>query len=185
MSRTLDLNALAPSFKLIDIFDREISLDNYKGKKVFIAFFRHVGCPFCNSRLQVLKETHPYLKSRGLEMIFFFESSKEHLLKSKYHRGLDAIPIISDTDKKWYDAYGVQTSLKKTLKSVLGSSFRALYQAVKKKIPFYPAPGKETFGRIPAEFLIDEQGIIKNAHYSNNLTNRMPIKAIISFATRN
>ena len=118
-------------------------------------------------------------------MIFFFESSKEHLLKSKYYHKMDTIPIISDTDKKWYDEYGVQTSLKKTLKSVFFHSIKTVGNALKKRIPFYPAPGKETFGRIPAEFLIDEHGIIKNAHYSNSLTDRMPIKTIVSFATRN
>ena len=117
-------------------------------------------------------------------MIFFFESSKEHLLKSKYHKEMDAIPIIADTDKKWYDEYGVQTSFNKTLKSVFSSSIKIVYRAIKEKIPFYPAPGKETFSRIPAEFLIDEQGIIKKLHYSNSLTDRMPIKAIVSFATR-
>lgn len=118
-------------------------------------------------------------------MIFFFESSKEHLLKSKFHKGMDKIAIISDIDKKMYDQYGVETSLRKTLKSVFISSFKAIYNARKKNIPFHTAPGKETIGRIPAEFLIDEEGLIKKAHYSNDLTDRMPIKSIVSFATQN
>ena len=98
---------------------------------------------------------------------------------------MDAIPIISDTDQKWYEEYGVQTSLKKTLKSILTSSLKTVFYALRKNIPFYPAKGSENFSRIPAEFLIDEQGFVKKAHYSNSLTGRMPMKAIVSFATRN
>ena len=95
-----------------------------------------------------------------------------------------SIPIISDTDKKWYNEYGVETSLKKTLRSILNSSIKTVSLAIKKKIPFYPAPGNEHFSRIPAEFLVNAEGLIKQAHYPNRLTHRLPIKAIVSFATQ-
>ena len=52
----LDLNVKAPTFKEVDAFDREINLEDYKGEKVFIAFFRHAGCPFCNIRVNYLQK---------------------------------------------------------------------------------------------------------------------------------
>ena len=36
----IELNLTAPLFELQDVFDRMISLSNYKGKKVFVGFFR-------------------------------------------------------------------------------------------------------------------------------------------------
>lgn len=75
---TLDLNVKAPDFNLIDVYDRPTSLAQLKGKKVFIAFFRHAGCPFCNLRVHFLQKHHLELKEKGLEMIFFFESSKKY-----------------------------------------------------------------------------------------------------------
>ena len=70
----LEKDLIAPTFKLKDIFDRTIDLEEYKDKKVFIGFFRHAGCPFCNLRVHALTKVHQELKAKGLEMIFFFES---------------------------------------------------------------------------------------------------------------
>lgn len=38
------------------------------------------------------------------------------------------------------------------------------------------------FNRIPAEFLIDESGIVRLAHYSRILTDHLPLAAIDSFS---
>ena len=42
--------------------------------------------------------------------------------------------------------------------------------------------GKESFNTIPAEFLLDEQGVIRKIHYSNGLNDRMSIEHIYKFA---
>ena len=82
----IDLNVTAPDFNLIDIFDRNIHLKNYKGKRVFIGFFRHAGCPFCNLRVHSLMGIREKLLANNMEMIFFFESTRELLLKSIFHK---------------------------------------------------------------------------------------------------
>ncbi|MFQ3213478.1 MAG: peroxiredoxin Q/BCP, partial [Marivirga sp.] len=47
----LDNTLTAPLFNRKDIFGRTINLEEYKDKKLLIAFFRHAGCPFCNLRV--------------------------------------------------------------------------------------------------------------------------------------
>ena len=95
----VELNVSAPLFNLPDIYDRAIDLKQYQGKKVFIGFFRHVGCPFCNLRVHNLLKKYEEYKSRNMEMIFFFESKKEVILRSLYHSQISPIPIIADPEK--------------------------------------------------------------------------------------
>ena len=73
---TLHSTALAPLFNKKDIFGRQINIEDYEDKKLFIGFFRHAGCPFCNLRVHALTKVHEKLKAKGLEMIFFFESKE-------------------------------------------------------------------------------------------------------------
>jgi peroxiredoxin len=76
----LERNLTAPLFRVKDIYGRIIDLNDYKEKRVFIGFFRHAGCPFCNIRVHSLTKVYEELKVRGLEMIFFFESKEKVFL---------------------------------------------------------------------------------------------------------
>lgn len=179
---TLDINSPAPTFKLTDVFDREIDLASYKGKRVLVAFFRHAGCPFCNTRVHSLQKHYAELKAKRLEMIFFFESKKELLLKSHFHKEISPIPLISDPDKVWYDAYGVESSALKSAKSHFTSFFQKVFEAKKKGLPVHWMAGEESIKTIPAEFLMDERGIIRKVHYAKGLRDRMAIDEIEAFA---
>lgn len=66
-SVSVELNVSAPIFNLIDIYDRMVDLSNYKGKKVFIGFFRHAGCPFCNLRVHTLSKRREEFKEKILK----------------------------------------------------------------------------------------------------------------------
>ena len=179
---TLDVNVKAPDFSLIDVYDRPTSLAALKGKKVFIAFFRHAGCPFCNLRVHYLQKHHMELKAMGLEMIFFFESSKKVLLSSSFHKEISPIPLISDADKTWYQAYGIENSAAKSAKSHLTSFIQTAIKAKLNGLPMHMMAEKESINTIPAEFLIDENGIIRKIHYANSLNDRMSIEHIYNFA---
>src|SRR5688500_7903218 len=89
-------DVVAPIFSLKDVYGRVINLDQYRDKKVLIGFFRHAGCPFCNLRVHTLTKVHEEFKSKGLEMVFFFESREQVILRSTFHQGVSPIPIISD-----------------------------------------------------------------------------------------
>lgn len=95
----LQTDITAPVFNLKDIFGRMIDLNNYRDRRVFIGFFRHAGCPFCNLRVHALTKVHEELSAKGLEMIFFFESKENILLKSIFHKEVSPIPLIADPQK--------------------------------------------------------------------------------------
>ncbi len=179
----LDLNVSAPVFQLPSVFGGEIDLSSYKGKKVLIAFFRHAGCPFCNLRVHTLSKHYENFKQNNLEMIFFFESPSVVIERSTFHKDILPIPIISDPEKTWYNTYGLEESAAKSRMSHLTSFLQTTIKAKLKGLPVHMMAGGESMNTIPAEFLLDEQGIVRHLHYSVSLTDRMNIKDIQVFAS--
>jgi peroxiredoxin len=178
----VELNVTAPVFNLIDIYDRQIDLKAYKGKRVFIGFFRHAGCPFCNLRVHSLMKIRETLLSKNMEMIFFFESTKELLLSSIFHKGISPVPLIADPTKTWYTNYGIENSLLKSSFSHLTSFIQTAIKAKTNKLPIYSMAGEESFSTMPAEFLLDENQIIRKIHYAQTLNDRLSLETIIEFA---
>lgn len=178
----LTQNVTAPVFNLKDIYGRVIDLEKYRHKKLLIGFFRHAGCPFCNLRVHTLTKVHQELKDKGLEMIFFFESKEQVILRSTFHQGVSPIPIISDPQKIWYTAYGLEPSVMKSVASHLTSFVQTAMRAQAEKVPVHMMASGEAFGTMPAEFLVDEDLIVKRVHYSERLNHRMQVDDIRAFA---
>ncbi len=178
----LTINVAAPTFELTDIYDRVTNLETFRGKKVFIGFFRHAGCPFCNLRVHALQKEHENLKAKNLEMILFFESKKQIMLSSTFHQEISPIPLISDPEKVWYQTYGLESSAAKSVKSHLTSFIQTAIKAKLKGLPMHPMADGELINTIPAEFLLDEDLIIRKVHYANGLNDRISMDYIYSFA---
>lgn len=180
----LETNIKAPIFNLKDIFGRMIDLNDYKDKKIFLGFFRHAGCPFCNIRVHALTRVHQELKAKGLEMIFFFESKENVLLRSTFHQEVSPIPLISDPMKTWYTAYGLESSGMKSAVSHLTSFVQTAFKASSLGVPIHMMADGESIKTMPAEFLIDKGLIVKEVHYSERLNDRMNMEKIRAFAEK-
>ncbi len=178
----LESNLSAPVFKQKDIFGRMIDLAEYRDKKVFLGFFRHAGCPFCNIRVHTLSKMHEELSAKGMEMVFFFESKEKVLLNSIFHREVSPIPLIADPEKKWYDAYGLENSGFKSAVSHISSFVQTAFKARSLGAPMHLMADGESISTMPAEFLIDKGLIVKEVHYSDNLRDRMNTEKIRAFA---
>ena len=179
----LTKNIEAPHFKLNDMYGRLIDLNDYRNKKVFIGFFRHAGCPFCNIRVHTLKKAHEELRAKGLEMIFFFESKIEVLKMSTFHPEVSPIPLISDPEKKTYAAYGLENSGYKSALSHLTTFVQTAYKASRLGLPIHMMADGESISTMPAEFLLDKGLIVKEIHYSERLNERMSLETIHAFAS--
>ncbi|MDJ1480962.1 redoxin domain-containing protein [Cytophagaceae bacterium YF14B1] len=171
----------APVFSVKDIFDRQINLETYRDKKILIGFFRHVGCPFCNIRVHKLLKVYNELHPKGLEMIFFFESTEKVLLQSSFHQEVSPIPLIADPEKKWYASYGLEESLYKSTMSHIATFAQTAFDAVSKGLPTHMMASGESFSTMPAEFLIAEDLTIKDVYYSERLTDRLDVRKIKEF----
>lgn len=179
----LEQNVVAPEFNLKDVYGRMIDLRTYQDKKVLIAFFRHAGCPFCNLRVHNLTKVYPELKEQGLEMIFFFESKEQVILRSSFHREVSPVPIIADPTKVWYGKYGLEESSIKSTMSHLTSFVQTALKAKSVGVPVHLMASGESFSTMPAEFLLGTGLVIKRLHYSERLNDRLDIAEIKKFAS--
>lgn len=180
----LAINSKAPTFNLKDIYGREINLENYRDKRFLLAFFRHAGCPFCNLRVHTLQKVYEELKRKNFEMVFFFESKGNVILRSSFHQGVSPTPIIADPEKKIYSAYGLESSTTKALISHATSFASTVIKAKAANLPVHMMADGESFSTMPAEFLIDKDLVIKRAHYSERLNQRMHVDDIRAFADK-
>lgn len=174
----LKSNQPAPLFSLEDVYGKKIDLSSYKdtNKKILVSFFRNVACPFCNFRIHQLIKKNEQWKDR-LEMIFFLESKKEVILRSVFHQEVSPIPIISDENKIMYQKYGVENSFFKFMGTLLSAQRRATFQTAK-EMGYAIDSGEKKVTTIPADFLLDENLLILEAHYGKDAADHLSFERI-------
>lgn len=59
----------APDFKLNDQDGEEVSLSDYKGRKVLLVFYPLDFSPVCSDQLSIYQEVKPELTEQGLELV--------------------------------------------------------------------------------------------------------------------
>ena len=121
---------------------------------------------------------------KNVQPLFIFESKPQILLRSIFHESIAPIPLIGDPERKLYELYGVERSAIKMLSTFLRpSSFTTLRQA-KQEISIPAAKDRDPStneDRMPADFLIDEQFKIVNAHYGSHLNDHISMEEIKRF----
>lgn len=173
----MKLNALqsAPLFSTHDIYGTTINLQQFKGQKVYLAFERNAGCPVCNLRMNELLKQADVFASAGVKMIFVYESPVDTM---KEYLGDNTYPFhfVADPKNTLYNLYGVERSLLKVLQSL----FHGLMAKVKEGTKLFRKPMKQDghMDRIPAEFIIDETGKIKLAHYGRFVGDHLSLEVL-------
>ena len=169
----------APLFTAKDYKGNELSLENYRGKKVLLSFHVFGSCPFCNLRVKELGEKYSEWNTKGFDMIHVFPSSAETIIK---YAGKDDPPfaVLSDPQKELYQMYGLQKSVIGMFKGFL--KVKRLFQAFKVVGLFNSLRNNDAaMHQLPADFLINENGIIENAYYASTTSDNLPVKQIDDF----
>jgi thioredoxin-dependent peroxiredoxin len=171
---------LAPDFSANDIFGQTIQLSAYRGSPVLLSFFRNSACALCNLRVHQLIQRYSAYHAAGLEVLAVFESPVESI--RQYVGKQDApFPIIANPLGELYTLYGVEVSEEKvnaTITSIEGKeriqeAAEAGYQLVRE--------AGSNFYRIPADFLIDADGRIHTALYTDWIGQHLSFEAIEAF----
>lgn len=178
VSQKLNIGDKAPYFETIDTNGDTIKLSNYKGKKVLIAFFRYAGCPVCNFRVHDLIENYDSIRSKGYQIVVIYESDnvtlKEYLFETPV-----PFTVIGNPKLNLYKEYRVEKSFWK----MLGSAFKKQpKEAMKKGNKLFSKKHKRdgNLTRLPADFIVDENGILKAVHYGTNIGDHLPITEILN-----
>jgi peroxiredoxin Q/BCP len=131
---TLKEGDKAPTFKGIDQNGKEVSLSNFKGKKVAIYFYPEDDTPTCTIQACNLRDNYSLLKKKGFEIIGISpDDVKKH---KKFETKFDLpFTLIADDSHVIINKYGVWDQ----------------------KLMF----GRKYMGVLRTTFVIDEKGVIK------------------------
>ncbi|MBT3217070.1 MAG: redoxin domain-containing protein [Candidatus Marinimicrobia bacterium] len=162
-----------PKFFTKDIFGIEHSTEKYIYQKWMLSFFRYASCPACNLRIHKLGQVYDKLQEQGFLILAVFESPKESILDYVAKDELP-FPIIPDPDRKLYQQFGVESSWLGYLKGIPTAMIGMLKG-------FLPAKMEGDLAMIPADFLIDEKGVIQTAYYGINIGDHLSIEQIWTF----
>jgi thioredoxin-dependent peroxiredoxin len=174
----LTVGQAAPDFEIDDIHGATISPAQFRGRKLMIAFFRFAACPYCNLRMHELAAKAPTLKDH-LEIIAIFQSPNETLQK---HRNVQQFPahIVGDVEMRVFKLYQGELSGTKFVTGHLRQPIewvRGVQQGA-----FDAGRTVGELRLVPAEFLIDAEGIIQRAHYGRDVTDHLPMSEVMRFA---
>ncbi|MBX7147382.1 MAG: redoxin domain-containing protein, partial [Alphaproteobacteria bacterium] len=165
-------DTLAPLFKTLDIFNNPIHLENFRGKKILLSFFRNAACALCNLQIHDLIQRYPIYKAKGLEILAVFESSQENMLKYVGRQDVP-FPLIADPEGVLYKLYNVENSEIKINHSMnLPKVQQRVSVAEEKGFSLIPE-AESNFYRMPADFLINVEGRIIIAHYAYDLVDHL------------
>ena len=131
---TLKVGDKAPAIKAKDQNGEEVTLAQYKGKKVVLYFYPKDDTPTCTKEACSFRDGYAKLKKKGYVVLgVSADSEKDH---QKFIKKYDLpFTLLSDPDRKVIEDYGVW-ALKKFM-------------------------GREYMGIIRTTYVIDEKGVIE------------------------
>lgn len=155
------------------IFD----MNSIKGKPFMLSFFRFASCPFCNMRVHELVKRFDEL-GNDFTIVAIFDSPIDNLiLHAKDHKA--PFPILADEDNQYYKKYGIKHSV---LGVINGMIFRTptLLRAMLKG--YIPTTIKGSITTMPADFLVDSSGVIRQAYYGKDEGDHLSFARVKEFS---
>ena len=133
----------APAFTLPDADGKDVSLDDFRGRKVVVYFYPAAMTPGCTKQACDFRDSLASLTAAGYVVLGISPDKPEKLAK---FRERDAVnfPLLSDLSKATLEAYGA-----------FGE--KTMY-------------GKTVTGVIRSTFVVDEEGRIERAQYNVKAT---------------
>lgn len=158
-----------------------MTLEDINGKKVnvptlgrwtHLQFRRYSGCVICNLHVHELIERQQEIKAAGIQEILFFQSTTQYLQEQFSHK---PVTIIADDKRFYYKKFGVENSINSI------ANPNAWIPGIKGILKFgiqLPKKGESPLG-LPADFLLDDKGIVVAVHYGQHAYDQWSVDQLI------
>ncbi len=163
----------APDFTAEVWSGERLQLSGLRGGKLWLAFFRYASCPLCNLQVHQVIERWEQLQAAGLQVVAVFQSPASSI--SEYvGKQAPPFPLLCDPEERLYELYGLESSLAGFMSPAnAGNLARASAKG------FLPGRMEGTKTRLPADFLIDERGVIQRALYARVIGEHMAVDEVL------
>lgn len=176
MPTQLQSGQIAPTFSATTHEGEPIDLEAYRGRKVWLAFFRYAACPLCNNRIHEQLQRHREFVDAGIEVMAVFQSSADNI-KKYVGRQDPPFPLIADPELSLYRRYGVHPN---TWGMFYPRNFIRAISAVRRG--FMPRPADSgPLAMIPADFLVDPEGLLWRTYYGKAISDHIPFDDVLAF----
>jgi len=160
----IQVGKLLPAFTLPDALGQNISSASLLTKgPLLISFYRGEWCPFCNLELRSLQELLPQLTAKGVTLVAISLELPDTSLETKEKLEL-SFTVLSDVGNKLAREIGIVFKQPERMGGLLknfGVDFEKRNGDASLEVP------------VPATFLVDEKGVIRNAFVDADYTKRL------------
>ena len=172
----LEPGAVAPDFAAESWDGTRVRLSDSRGRPIWLAFFRYAACPLCAVRVHDMIQRYARYRKRKLRVLAVFQSPAESVAASV---GSMKPPfrVLCDPDERLYYLYGLETSMQ----GFLSPKNAVAYMNAASKGFMKVGPSEGPVHRLPADFLIDEDGIIRSAYYAPTIGEHIPFEEVDAF----
>ncbi len=155
VDRILKPGAKAPVSKLKNQHDQETSsVDLIERGPLVVNFTRGSWCPFCSAEVRALNDAYEQFRQAGIELVVLSPQSPDRTRKQAA-AGKFKFNLLVDKDNEIAKAFGLVYTFPEALKSVY-------LDVVKVDIPVVNETSSWQLP-IPARFIIDTSGVIRDA----------------------
>jgi thioredoxin-dependent peroxiredoxin len=167
---------LAPAFEATTYTGEELTLDSFRGAKLWLSFYRFASCPLCNYRIHELMARYDEIAATGIRVVGVMQSGPERIATYAAKRKVP-FPIVSDTERRLYRLYDVTPSVWGMFHPrVFGTAVKAMVNGIFPGVPDFP------LATVPADFLIDPEGVVWSAFYGRAVSDHIPFETVLEFA---
>lgn len=143
------------------------------GSLLHLQLRRFAGCPICNLHMAEYAHRIDEIVAAGVEPLVLFNATREGMLP---YQGDLPFPTAPDPDFSLYRAFGVERSMVAT---ITGTSWVKTLRGMAGGVAV-GAPERMSAGTIlPADFLIDGDGVVLDCHYAANPSDGWPVDALL------
>lgn len=121
----LEPGSVAPAFTLADQDDHEVSLAQFRGRRVVLFFYPAAMTPGCTAEACDFRDSTVALERAGYVVLGISRDQPEKLQRFRAKEGLD-YPLLSDPDHAVhlaYGAWGEKMNYGKVIQGVIRSTF--------------------------------------------------------------
>lgn len=172
MRLPLRVGDTAPDFRATDINGRAVDLAALRGSRVWLSFFRFAGCPLAQAKLGKVKAwsaAFPTLRPIGIGTP---KTADRHSYRDA------GFPIIADPDQLIFKLYGAEHSFQRAV--IPTNQWAAVLALCNGYLPKFPM--ESPWFRMPADVLIDENGLVADIHYGRRMHDDIARQRVAAFA---
>ena len=167
------------NIKLPAINGTMFDTESVKGKPVMLSFLRFASCTFCNLRVNELVRRFEEFGD-DFTIIVIFDSPLDNL-KRHTEKHKSPFPILADEKNKYYKIYGIEHSFIGMMKGMIFRLPTLLKGMLK---GYFPIILKGSLTTMPADFLIDRDGVIQVAYYGKDEGDHLPFELVKEFSLK-